>query len=107
MYFLGSSKAFSERISKSIPSKNIGEEQLSEVKDITFAITLANKYIPWNNRCRHQAWQAIYLLNRAGIPYEYHVGVKKGNLIEGHSWVKVIGDFVSGVCEENNYYSIN
>ena len=66
---------------------------------------LGQKYIPWKNVCRHQAWQAVYLLNYFNIPYVHQVGFKKdqSNKTLGHSWVISYGFFITGECEIQEY----
>ena len=106
---LGSKKAFSEHISKKQnPETLLNPEKMALAKDVAVAITLANKYIPWKNVCRHQSWQAIILLLKYQIPFEYFVGIHKTKTIkEGHSWVKVNQNFVCGKCNEKNYLIIH
>ncbi|MFD2200566.1 lasso peptide biosynthesis B2 protein [Shivajiella indica] len=81
------------------------DEQKQLALDINKAIRLAVKYIPWKNVCRHQAWQAVYLLNYYNIPYEHQVGFKKdeSNKTLGHSWVISCGFFITGECEIQEY----
>ncbi|GHB36983.1 lasso peptide biosynthesis B2 protein [Mongoliitalea lutea] len=104
--WMKSPKASSEFLCRHTPKKAIIQSNgidVGLVKDIAFAIHLGSKYIPWENVCRHQAWQAIKILNSYHIPHVYHVGVKKFPQIEGHSWVKVGDRFVSGACKESEY----
>ncbi len=37
-------------------------DKIGLAKDIALAISIVNKYLPWKNVCRHQSWQAVYLL---------------------------------------------
>ena len=79
-------------------------DKIGLAKDIALAISIVNKYLPWKNVCRHQSWQAVYLLLKYDIPFTYSVGIHKAKKIkEGHSWVKVNGKFVCGRCNENEY----
>lgn len=111
LLFLRSKKAFTESlINKKFQFEDLefSYKKKGEVLDIEIAIGLGKKYIPWKNLCRHQAWQAVVLLNRARIPFTYHVGLKKNdpNKGEGHAWVMVNGRFVSGKCRLSDYYEI-
>lgn len=106
-----SQRAFTENLIKnsSFPETGIiSVNQLKEARDIAVAIELGRKYIPWKNLCRHQAWQAVSLLQKAGIPFTYHVGIKKEgpNRNEGHAWVMVDGKFISGKCRIEDYKEI-
>jgi len=108
---LGSKNAFTENLlthtaSLSMDSPSLLQEEAA--RDIAFAIELGRKYIPWENRCRHQAWQAVVLLQRECIPFTYHVGLKKesANRSEGHAWVLVNGRFISGKCKLSDYVEI-
>ena len=39
------------------------------VKDICFAIRVMKNYTPWENVCRHEAYQAMLLCRFYQIPY--------------------------------------
>lgn len=103
-----SKKAYSEHICKYKDKEVVlTSEKIAIAKDITMAISIVNKYILWKNVCRHQSWQAVYLLLLYGISFEFFVGIKKHTpKTEGHSWVKVNGRFICGKCNENDYYII-
>ena len=79
-------------------------DKILVAKDIALAISIVNKYILWKNVCRHQSWQAVYLLLKYKVPFSYFVGIHKTKQVkEGHSWVKVGGKFVCGKCDEREY----
>lgn len=101
----GSKKGFSEHICKNQKVNTaLTPEKIAIAKDIALAIHLVNKVVPWKNVCRHQSWQAVYLLLKYQIPFAYYVGVDKNKpKKEGHSWVKVNAKFVCGRCNENNH----
>lgn len=108
---LHSPQAFTENLippASAVSADLLANVQLEKVRDIAAAIELGRKYIPWKNQCRHQAWQAAVLLRRSGIPYSYHVGIKKreNNAVEGHAWVLVGERFVSGRCKLSEYREI-
>lgn len=107
-----SPRAYTENLVKNKFSnlpKELNSKELRIIKDISIAIELGRKYIPWKNLCRHQAWQAVFLLQKAKIPFTYHVGIKKAdvNRSEGHAWVMVNQKFVSGKCKLSDYAEIN
>ena len=75
------------------------------VKDMSFAIRVMSKYTPWENVCRHQAYQAMLLCRFYKIPYQIFVGFKKNNegKIEGHAWTIVNGEIITGFCKVEEY----
>lgn len=75
------------------------------IKDIGFAIRIISKYTPWENVCRHQAYQAMILCRLYQIPYQIFVGFKKSNegKIEGHAWTTVNGEIITGFCKVEEY----
>jgi hypothetical protein len=101
----GSKKAFTEHICKKGHIKtSVTTEKIAIAKDIAVAIAIVNKYLLWKNVCRHQSWQAVYLLLKHQIPFEYAVGIHKTKIIkEGHSWVKVNDKFICGKCNVSDY----
>jgi hypothetical protein len=100
-----SQKAFTEHICKKKHiKKSVTTEKIAIAKDIAVAIAIVNKYLLWKNVCRHQSWQAVYLLLKHQIPFEYAVGIHKTKIIkEGHSWVKVNDKFICGKCNVSDY----
>lgn len=103
-----SKKAFTEHICKNQDKKIfLTIEKMAIAKDITLALHIVNHYLPWKNVCRHQSWQAVYLLLKYQIPFEYFVGIEKNkSRKEGHSWVKVNQKFICGRCNEKNYFLV-
>jgi hypothetical protein len=78
---------------------------IAVVKDISYAIRVVSKFTPWENVCRHQAYQAMLLCRFYGIPYQIFVGFKKNNegKIEGHAWTTVNGEIITGFCKVEEY----
>ena len=75
------------------------------VRDIAWSIRVVSKITPWENVCRHQAWQGAVLMNQAGLAFDYFVGAKKGSTggLDGHSWILSANRFVSGRCNVSEY----
>jgi lipoprotein signal peptidase len=75
------------------------------VKDIGFAISVISKYTPWENVCRHQAYQAMLWCRFYQIPYQIFIGFKKNEegKIEGHAWTMINGEIVTGFCKVEEY----
>ena len=105
LLFKRSKAAFSEHICKNQDlNLELTSDKILVAKDIALAIGIVNKYLLWKNVCRHQSWQAVYLLLRYKVPFSYFVGIHKIKQVkEGHSWVKVEGKFVCGKCDEREY----
>jgi hypothetical protein len=107
---VGSDKAFTEKIKVSY-DKNAEptKEQLAIALDIAKAIQIADRYILWPNVCRHHAWQAAMILMVYGIPYIFHVGVRKNafSKIVGHAWISSGSIFISGGEMSMNFKKIN
>ena len=90
-----------------------GEKKLADnksikmvlVRDISFAINVISKYTPWENVCRHQAYQAMLLCRFYRIPYQIFVGFKKSDegKIEGHAWTMINGEIITGFCKVEEY----
>jgi hypothetical protein len=76
------------------------------VRDIRWAIAVVNKHVPWENVCRHQAYQAMLLCGWYGIDYQIFVGFKKNPdtaQIEGHAWSMAGGQMLTGFCNPEEY----
>ncbi len=110
LFMIKSPSAYVEKISK-IPfaQEKPTPEQLLLAVDISYAIKLYSKYIPWENACRHHSWQAAWLLRHHGIPFKFYIGMRKNTNcdIEGHSWIKVDEFFVCGECNTAEYQIIS
>ena len=63
--------------------------------DIQYVIFVVNKYVPWQNVCRHQA---KILLSLYHISYQIFVGFKKNEdcKIGGHAWTVAGGLMIMG-----------
>jgi hypothetical protein len=93
---------FGEKEKKFADNKMIN---MSLVKDISFAIKIISKYTPWENVCRHQAYQAMLLCRFYQIPYQIFVGFKRSDegKIEGHAWTTINGEIITGFCKVQEY----
>lgn len=77
-----------------------------KAKDIAWAIRLADKWVPWKNVCRHQAYQAKLLCSFYNIPYYIFIGFKKDtgkNEIQAHAWTIANGRMITGFCDPGEY----
>lgn len=79
------------------------------IKDIRWSIFVVNKYIPWENLCRHQAFQAKILLNSFNIAYYIYVGFQKNaeGTVVGHAWTVASELMITGFCDPNEYLITN
>jgi hypothetical protein len=75
------------------------------IKEIRTAIRVASKLSPWENVCRHQAYQAKMLCECYGINYKIFIGFKKDeeNNIKGHAWTTVHDQIITGFCNPEEY----
>ena len=74
--------------------------------DIAYAIQAVDKLVPWQNVCRHQAYQAKMLCSWNRLPYMIFVGFKKDketNKIQAHAWTVAGGKIITGFCKPNEY----
>ncbi|GAB3413722.1 lasso peptide biosynthesis B2 protein [Niabella aquatica] len=77
-----------------------------KANNIAKAIQIVNKYIPWKNVCRHQAYQAKLLCNFYRIPCLIFIGFKKDNEkneIQAHAWTIAGGKMITGFCDPEEY----
>lgn len=83
----------------------VSDDEIQQIRDVAWAIRKISMISPWENVCRHQAWQAAVLLNKSGLKFRYFVGAKKSTSgqIDGHSWIISGNRFVSGRCNVNEY----
>ncbi len=100
--FLKKSVRFGERIN----SSNYNQKPDKRLKDISFSIRIVNKYVPWKNVCRHQAYQAMQLCNYYKIPCLVFIGFKKDEEkkeIQAHAWTIAGEKMITGFCNPDEY----
>ena len=84
--------------------KSKTDKEIAE--DIGWSIYKVSRFTPWENVCRHQAYQAMILCRCYKIPYEISVGFKKNpetGEIEGHAWTVSSGLMITGFCQPQDY----
>lgn len=84
----------------------LSSSKTAKIQDIAWAIFVVNKYLPWENLCRHQAFQAKILCALYKIPCQIYVGFKKGNetgKIDGHAWTIANKQMITGLCKPEEY----
>ena len=100
------------RVIDAFPKKKIRPVQLSGLQDpevlgdIAWAIRVSNKYVPWQNVCRHQALAAVILCTKYGQALEVFVGFRKNpetGRMEGHTWSMTNARFITGRCKVEEY----
>ena len=77
-----------------------------KIKDIRWAIQFTDRFIPWKNVCRHQAYQAMQLCNHYKIPCKTFIGFKKDKAkgtIEAHAWTISGNTIITGFCNPQEY----
>lgn len=93
----------------SFGQKNTGKSQKTDkfsiASDIRFVIRVVGQYVPFENVCRHHAYQAKLLCNFYGIPYQIFIGFRKNKngKIEGHAWTVVQDEIITGFCDPTQY----
>lgn len=100
--FLKKSVRFGERTN----SLNYNQKPDKRLKDISFSIRIVNKYVPWKNVCRHQAYQAMQLCNYYKIPCLVFIGFKKDEEkkeIQAHAWTIAGEKMITGFCNPDEY----
>ena len=85
------------------PPPNVPADPL--IADIRYAINRVARLVPWDNKCRHQAYQARLLCRFYGLPYQISVGFRKNEagVIEAHAWTTVGQHMITGFCNPQDY----
>ena len=85
---------------------NEGVSDINFIRDLKWAIVTVEKYVPWPNVCRHQAYQVAIICRIFNLPYEVYIGFKKdirsGKVI-AHAWTLSDNIMVSGHCNPKEY----
>lgn len=84
---------------------NIAEADLETVRRVRLAIVRALRNIPGAPNCLPQALAARRMLARRGIASDLYIGTKRNQdgIAKFHAWLKVGGEWVTGLCDENEY----
>ncbi len=84
--------------SSPLPREQINRPAAIDVKRVSWAITLAARYVPWRSDCLIQVVAADRWLRRHGLCADFHLGVAKdvdGGL-KAHAWLRYGGLTVTG-----------
>lgn len=86
-------------------ANNESTDLLPLLNDIAFAIRTVSKNVPWENKCRHQAYQAKLLLKHFNISCQIYVGfnANQEGILEGHAWTMVNDKMITGFCNPTDY----
>jgi len=73
-----------------------GKTKLAE--DVSWAVTRAARYVPFNAVCLPQAMAAQFMLRRRGVKSVMHFGAAKGQEkpLDAHAWLDAAGVQVTG-----------
>lgn len=96
----------SAHFGKAAVTNNVQQQPDAKASDIAYAIQAVGKLVPWNNVCRHQAYQAKILCNWNRLPYRIFVGFKKNKEngeIQAHAWTVAGGKIITGFCNPGEY----
>jgi hypothetical protein len=83
-------------------------EQTLIAKNVSWAITRAARYTPFNAVCLPQAMAAHRMLRRRGIASVMHFGAARGqsNRLDAHAWLDAAGVEVTGYPVEERLTEI-
>ena len=84
--------------SSPVPHEQINRRAAIDVERVSWAITLAARYVPWRSDCLIQVMAADRWLRRHGLCADFHLGVAKdvdGGL-KAHAWLCYGGLTVTG-----------
>jgi hypothetical protein len=76
----------------------LGEDQIQFVRQVSWAVTRAARYVPFRAVCLPQAIAAFAILKHRGYASTMHFGVRKrpGQRLEAHAWLDAGGIEVTG-----------
>lgn len=73
------------------------EEQLRNIFMIRRMIRSVSRHVIWKSKCFDQALAALFLLSKLQLPTTFYFGVQpKGESFEGHAWLRVGENIVTG-----------
>ena len=84
--------------SSPLPREQINRPAAIDVERVSWAVTLAARYVPWRSDCLIQVMAADRWLRRHGLCADFHLGVAKdakGGL-KAHAWLRHGGFTVTG-----------
>ncbi len=84
--------------SSPLPREQINRPAAIDVERVSWATTLAARYVPWRSDCLIQVMAADRWLRRHGLCPDFHLGVAKdvdGGL-KAHAWLRYGGLTVTG-----------
>ena len=72
--------------------------QSPELGDISWAMDVASRHVPWRSDCLIQAMAANRWLRRYTVEPQFYLGVKKdgGNTLAAHAWLTVGDRVITG-----------
>ena len=80
-------------------------EVIRKAKKVSWAVTTAASYTPWESKCLVQALTAQKLLKGKGISTTIYLGVKKdkNNNMLAHAWIRCGSYYVTGGINREGY----
>lgn len=77
---------------------SIGPDQALIARDVSWAVTRAAQYVPFQALCLSQAMAAHRMLRRRGVASVMHFGAAKGWIkpLDTHAWLDAAGVEVTG-----------
>lgn len=83
-------------------------DQIRSAEDISWAVTRAARYVPFNAVCLPQAMAARVMLKRRGVRSVLHFGAGRGldKPLDAHAWLDAAGVEVTGYPVAKNFAEI-
>jgi hypothetical protein len=94
--------SLSARLSQSLPADVQREKALRAVR----AVRSVELHGPTNPNCLERSMTLWWMLRRAGIDGELHIGARKGGgRFEAHAWVEMGGQVLNESAEVHQHYA--
>jgi hypothetical protein len=68
-------------------------EHVKLAREVSWAVTVAARHVPWNSVCLPQALAARTMLRRRGVASTLYLGVSRAEGLTAHAWLRV-GHFI-------------
>lgn len=75
------------------------------LQQVSWAVAVMSRYLPWESKCLAQALAAKMMLNYRGIPSTLYLGLAKdrGKQLKAHAWLRSGTFFLTGSRGKNQF----